>query len=1466
MIRSFFCLAVLACGVARAELTIFADAFSNGWSLSGGVISNGVAHSGTRSIFNNFGNVTANNAAGTVNGSHTIFTAYLLFDTSGIHTNTRFQRVNIALENPANPGTMNSYEFKPTNSRILIDGVRDSVGMIDFPDDGAWHKIEIDLTSHTSAPFIPSKVGTFSFVVYGWVTPPDLVACFVDDVSLIDVPPTNAVLSVSPMTLDLGLAATQATFSIGNAGIGTLYWTNTVNSGGAWLSVAPLLGAQSGLVTASINRAALAYGTHTGEVVVSANGDVPARTVRVIASRMRPRLAVAPAVLDFSASESLLTFAISNAGAEVLHWTNTVISGGAWLSAAPLSGMQAGIVSAAVNRAAMAFGAYTGMIAVTANGDVPAATVTVFAMKSPPQLSVAPLALNFGAQATTLTVQVWNNGEGEVPWHAASGAPWLMVQPPAGTAGYAQANVAVSINRAALPSSNTYNSTVVFTPEIGAAQTVSVAVSTWPPGTSGEGFARVRIVSAADPATPMPGRLIIFNRDSNTFVQVFYTDEGTEPKHWGRTDWPVNYTFEGIHHPRRAKVYRLPTGQYTFTGGRGMTWQPAHQPVAITFAATTDVVLALSRIVDTEARGWYSGEAHLHVSHSGDTSGINSNQFLLWAEAAGVNWLSVNQEYIGAGATNLAGQQAHILPMSNATCQIWMGGERPKSILGHLAEILPSQNPYTVLDDPPYYIGCDQVRRQGGITYPVHADRTFGAIPFSQNNFYKTYLLDGLLGPCFDAWSVMSNNERGFNGRLLGWWYALLRRGGRVAAMADSDYDFESKVAGMNMVGNWIAFVNISGQVFSVDNVCRAIREGRTFATTSPLLFFSIGDAQPGDSLPLGTHTARIEAYLPFHPWTLFDSIMSSTTTAMRISSIQLVRNGSVVQNWNNLNVAATTLYHTINETGTSAFYTVHVRSTDGDNVSAIASPIYFDQRPVEKIPMTTVLEGRVYDAFSGAPKPATVALARYGQTLAHLATTTDGFFRAAMPLDTDVTVLPFAADAGPGPQPVHRIIDQELVFSNISYTGRSTLGGANSDFTANMNTSLAALQQLADAVATSRWEFPLRYQYRNSYVARPIAADYPFASLSILSFPPQVLSYTNPMCAMLLLDKYEVAPGDVVNYAAIYRKEGDAATNHSGGCFLTVRAWNPQTPASYGVWRMNIHEKNSGLINLGNGFYAFTGAVTIPAYATNCYQGPGIWFDMYTRISGAYISGLGNYVNVGTTRRGLLVSTTWPGIPIAWPNHLHTGLGPANLTQRSDSWNKPHNDYRPLAVRINGSVDVCPTNDMNMCADTDDAHFYDWLWYYGTGVYARDSVRPQPAVPMPDVPAIAVDPFAPGFGGGAPAVSLVAPDDNLYVMPGDPVTLACSYAVVGKAVSSVAFIITAPDGLVHTNATAHEFVMPFTAFSASGVYTWAVSVTDAAGLSSTTASRSFHVIPETTAVGVITGVAACCRMLLRQR
>jgi hypothetical protein len=59
---------------------------------------------------------------------------------------------------------------------------------------------------------------------------------------------------------------------------------------------------------------------------------------------------------------------------------------------------------------------------------------------------------------------------------------------------------------------------------------------------------------------------------------------------------------------------RLPSGEFTITCGRGPEYIPETRTVAMTNATTSALEFRLRRWIDPAARGWYSGDHHIHAA------------------------------------------------------------------------------------------------------------------------------------------------------------------------------------------------------------------------------------------------------------------------------------------------------------------------------------------------------------------------------------------------------------------------------------------------------------------------------------------------------------------------------------------------------------------------------------------------------------------------------------------------------------------------------------------------------------------------------------------------------------------------------------------------------------------------------------------------------------------------------------
>ena len=370
------------------------------------------------------------------------------------------------------------------------------------------------------------------------------------------------------------------------------------------------------------------------------------------------------------------------------------------------------------------------------------------------------------------------------------------------------------------------------------------------------------------------------------------------------------------------------------------------------------------------------------------------------------------------------------------------------------------------------------------------------------------------------------------------------------------------------------------------------------------------------------------------------------------------------------------------------------------------------------------------------ATRPGQTALAcvRYGQEYWRIATDAQGLFQARVPIDAQLVARD---DRG-------REFTQEIMKYEPAYRFLSYLSDTN-QVTGNAYMP-QSIQDFADLVSTMRWEFPMGCQLSASFMYTNLVGDGVISNISIITAPPAFPGNTNTEVALFMVDKSQVQGGDTLNFACIYRQPLGAKPSEN--LVFELDGWNPDMPSAYNpVEYIGGQSGTSGYTDLGGGFYARTGAITVPTWVSNkattvagvvaCALvrqtvGGRAWYEeMYLKIP------------VGPTRRQLLVSAVWDGLAGAWGD---TGVGPYNFYRASTHFQNRYADYRSMAISfmLNGQpVTLCPTNVTAHCADADDAQFYEQFYYDAQcepqyrNIPCRDSVRAQPA--WPDFSAVAL-------------------------------------------------------------------------------------------------------------------------------
>lgn len=275
----------------------------------------------------------------------------------------------------------------------------------------------------------------------------------------------------------------QQRIPVSNSGGGTLNYqaTASTTSGGNWLSLiqdnagATLL--TPDLLTVTVDPSALAVGTYTGLITVSAD-TTQTIPVTVTVSAVQQTILLSQTGLTFTAVVNggivpSQTFGILNSGAGVMPWTvsTSTLNGGGWLSASPASGdtdassLTVPLVTVAANPGNLTPGQYSGEVEVTSPtaNDSPqfvSVILNVLPAGSNPGPLVLPTGLIFaqasgGAAAAPQIISISNLTAAQLTFNSGTltndGANWFSVAPAAGTVSPTQATaLTVAVNSAGL--------------------------------------------------------------------------------------------------------------------------------------------------------------------------------------------------------------------------------------------------------------------------------------------------------------------------------------------------------------------------------------------------------------------------------------------------------------------------------------------------------------------------------------------------------------------------------------------------------------------------------------------------------------------------------------------------------------------------------------------------------------------------------------------------------------------------------------------------------------------------------------------------------------------------------------------------------------------------------------------------------------------------------------------------------
>jgi hypothetical protein len=304
----------------------------------------------------------------------------------------------------------------------------------------------------------------------------------------------------------------------------------------------------------------------------------------------------------------------------------------------------------------------------------------------------------------------------------------------------------------------------------------------------------------------------------------------------------------------------LPVGEVYVELSKGFEYQPVRQRVTIA-PGQRELKLRIERPLNLRAAGWVTADTHVHF--------ISPQTAWLEAQGEGVNLVNLLASQWGDLFTNVGDLTGDLSGVSRDDTLIWVGTENRQHLLGHISLLGTKGSPVfpmcasgpdeSYLGDPTWTglsEWADRCREQEGLVVIPH-------FPYPYAEVVSNLILDKVdgielsaFGPQTDTLDTLQTQE----------WYRFLNCGYRVATVGGTDKMW----AGMP-VGGVRTYADLRGEEFTFENWARAVRAGRTFTTTGPIVGLTVEGKVVGDEirLPAGGGTlgveARAESVLPFH-------------------------------------------------------------------------------------------------------------------------------------------------------------------------------------------------------------------------------------------------------------------------------------------------------------------------------------------------------------------------------------------------------------------------------------------------------------------------------------------------------------------------------------------------------------------------------------------------------------------------
>jgi len=313
----------------------------------------------------------------------------------------------------------------------------------------------------------------------------------------------------------------------------------------------------------------------------------------------------------------------------------------------------------------------------------------------------------------------------------------------------------------------------------------------------------------------------------------------------------------------------LPVGDVYVEVSKGFEFEPIRQKINIK-PGQRELDIKLDRNSNLRKSGWVTADTHTHF--------LTPETAHLEAAAEDINVINLLAAQWGDLYTNVGDLTGEVSGSSSEETIVWVGSENRQHFMGHISLMGATGSPiFPMSTSGPTegYIGdptvramsewADEAHEKGGLAIVPH-------FPFPHSEVIAEVVLGKVDGleirdfhvPSMDTFAVHE-------------WYRLMSCGYRVPAVGGTD-----KMSAGMPVGGVRTYAFIGDNELSHESWSDAVRAGRTYTTSGPLMDFTVEGLRPGDELKLPESGGSVH-------------VTATATCAMPINKLEIVFNGKVI-------------------------------------------------------------------------------------------------------------------------------------------------------------------------------------------------------------------------------------------------------------------------------------------------------------------------------------------------------------------------------------------------------------------------------------------------------------------------------------------------------------------------------------------------------------------------------------------